>query len=787
MTEATASKRKEADMSTRRLSPQGLRRALGALAGAVLAAGTVVAGVTPTAGTAAGDTTGTTVRVSGALQSEAAELSAMSGDGRYVVYISRSMNYWGVYLYDRRTGVTERLTSENDMNPAISASGQYVAYAKYGSNRAVYMLDRATGKTTLESVTSSGTAANGLSDYPSLSADGRYVAFQSTATNLGATTGHGGVTQVYVHDNLTGTTKMVSVTPAGAKGDGNALYPDITPDGRYVAFASAATNLVASSAPPALAGGGGGGGGGSETTVNQVFVRDLVTGTTRQASVSGTGASGDASSAVSYGPSISNDGNLVAFDSAATNLVPEGTNGGTNAFVHDMTTGTTTLVSTDASGQQPPLPPGGSTSTVVGGGPRLSGDGKYVAFESEVALTSDDVNGVTDVYVRNLETGVLERASVPAPGGTEASGTRIDGQTGLPVPQINGNDVAISTDGRYISFTSNGDLTGDRPLGEDGMLSTEPAIYVRTVNLPTVTGVSPSTVGAARVAATLVVTGADFTPPSAPGDLTVDLGPGITATSVTWVSSTALRVTVNVAWNAPVGERVAAITNPGSDSARMPSAFQVVPRGTGYRIATAHGAMKALGSVRSYGTLLGRNVSGDVAGMAETASGKGYWLVAGNGDVFAFGDARWHGSLAGKLPDRTVVGMACHAGRQGLLARHEHGQRVRVRWRPLARLEGRAVDQRCGRRHHRRARRERVLARHEPRQRVRLRQCPLARLEVRPAPGESGGCHGQHPGRPGLLARHGKWSGVPLRERPLPRFPRRAPATWTRCVGQSQA
>ena len=113
----------------------------------------------------------------------------------------------------------------------------------------------------------------------------------------------------------------------------------------------------------------------------------------------------------------------------------------------------------------------------------ISGDGLHTAFESlATTLTAGDVNGVIDVFVKDHQTGLAERASVvdETLGGTEATGTRIDGNTGETVPQKNGTDAAINSDGQIIAFTSNGDLTGDRVVGESGEISTEPAIYTRT-------------------------------------------------------------------------------------------------------------------------------------------------------------------------------------------------------------------------------------------------------------------------------------------------------------------
>ena len=599
------------------------------------------------------------------------EQSAMSANGRYTVFVGRSSAWWGVYLYDAQTGATTRLTTGNDMNPAISPDGRYVAYTRYGSNRGVYLLDRSTGATTLESVATGGAPATGGggSDFASISSGGRYVAFQSMATNLGGPTASGGPNKIYVHDNVTGMTTMVSLTSAGGAPNGNATFPRITPNGRYVAFVSDASNLLPASAAarlvPAASGGGDTGG---ETSVTQVYVRDLVAGTTTMASVSSTGEVGNGASGATYGPSISDNGRLVAFESDATNLVADDTNGVTDAFVHNMATGTTTRVSVTADGAQAtpsPLPEGVTDTTtplVAGGGPQISGNGSTVAFESEAPLTSDDVNGVMDVYTYDMANGSIERISVPAPGGTEATGTRVEGggsAAGTTVAQVNGIDASIDVDGRYVSFTSDGDLADDRPLPtETTEASYEPAIFVRTRNVPTVTGITPSSLGQARYGQVVTITGTNFTPGYAPGDLTVNLGQGVTATGVTWVSSTELRATVNVAWNADLGNRVVGVRNPGTDVGSLTSAFSVTGRGTGYRLAGSDGGVFNFGDDAHRGSMGGTRLNAPVVGMADSATGNGYWMVASDGGVFAFGDATFRGSMGGTRLNAPVVGMA---------------------------------------------------------------------------------------------------------------------------------
>src|SRR5262249_38706966 len=167
---------------------------------------------------------------------------------------------------------------------------------------------------------------------PSISSDGRYVAFDSAASNL-VSGDTNGATDVFVHDRLTGATTRVSTDSNAAQGDGASSKPSISADGRYVVFLSAADNLVS----------------GDTNGATDVFMHDLVTGVTTRVSTDSSGAQGNGSSS---NASISSDGRYVAFASAASNLVPSDTNGVPDIFVRDTQAGVTTRVSVDSSGVQ---------------------------------------------------------------------------------------------------------------------------------------------------------------------------------------------------------------------------------------------------------------------------------------------------------------------------------------------------------------------------------------------------------------------------------------------------
>jgi signal peptidase I len=267
------------------------------------------------------------------------------------------------------------------------------------------------GTTEMVSVDSAGNQANGFSTWPAISADGRFVAFASDASNLvpGDSNGQG---DIFVHDRQTGATERVSVDSAGGQADGSSSEPVISGDGRFVVFVCDASNLVP----------------GDSNGQGDVFVHDRQTGATERVSVDSAGNQGDGGSGK---PAISADGRFVAFESDASNLVPGDSNGQSDVFVHDRQTGATERVSVDSAGSQGD---GGS------GKPAISADGRFVAFESDAAnLVLDDANSRSDVFVRDRQTGATERVSV------DGHGTQSDGSSTRP---------AISADGRFVAFES---------------------------------------------------------------------------------------------------------------------------------------------------------------------------------------------------------------------------------------------------------------------------------------------------------------------------------------------
>ncbi len=309
---------------------------------------------------------------------------------------------------------------------SVSADGRFVAFPSVAGNLVAndtngttdtFVHDRKTGETVRVSVDSQGHEGDSWSGLPSISADGRLVAFISAATNLVPDAGWGnGHTQVFVHDRATQRTWQLSVASFEQSfekgGNADSLYPFISANGQGVAFMSAASNLVP----------------GDTNGTFDVFFHDLNTGLTRRASVDSSGDQGNSSSS---GPSLSADGRYVCFDSHASNLVPGDTNGSTDVFVHDCETGTTLRVNVASDGSQANDESYRSS---------ISADGRLVAFGSDATnLVSDDTNPWMDIFVHDLQTQETTRASLNSKG-RQANSYSFDPQ--------------LSADGRFVTFVS---------------------------------------------------------------------------------------------------------------------------------------------------------------------------------------------------------------------------------------------------------------------------------------------------------------------------------------------
>lgn len=321
--------------------------------------------------------------------------------------------------------------------PALSADGRYVAFTSYSSNLVagdvnglpdVFVRDRLTGETHGISLGTDGTGG-GVS--PSISADGRYVAFLSRTSNQIVDSTESA--DVFVYDRLTGQRRRVNVASDGTRANGATWDAVISANGQFVVFTSYASNLVPGDTNS----------GTDSLTMSplglDVFVHELATGQTSRVSVASNGTQSNNNSSQ---PAISADGRYITFSSFATNLVAGDTQDNrADVFVHDRVTGQTSLVSAAIDGS---FPIGESFA------PSISADGRYVSFSSYSSnLVAGDTNNALDVFVRDLTTGQTTRVSVASDGS----------QSSYPFPNtIGSTDLkvfsTISGDGRYVAFSS---------------------------------------------------------------------------------------------------------------------------------------------------------------------------------------------------------------------------------------------------------------------------------------------------------------------------------------------
>lgn len=309
--------------------------------------------------------------------------------------------------------------NDDSLRAAMSADGRFVAFLSKASNLVagdtnavedVFVWERASGRVERVSVRSDGAQANQRSYEPTISADGRYVGFTSRATNL--TTVDGSSADVFLHDRVTRATTIVSVSSLGIPGNDDSGSASISDDGRYVAFGSKASNLVT----------------GDGNGLSDVFVHDRKDGITSRVSVALGILQPDGGSSQ---PRISGDGRRVVFSSGAANLVTGDTNRQTDVFVRDLVTAKTTRASLGAGNVE-------ANGISYAGGISLHGD-EVLLWSFASNLVADDRNGMWDVFVASHDGARIERVSI-ATDGTEADRSCFD-----PV---------MSRDGRYVAFTT---------------------------------------------------------------------------------------------------------------------------------------------------------------------------------------------------------------------------------------------------------------------------------------------------------------------------------------------
>ncbi|MDP2260745.1 MAG: FG-GAP-like repeat-containing protein, partial [Caulobacter sp.] len=285
----------------------------------------------------------------------------------------------------------------------------------------------APGGTSRVSVDEVGAEADGSSDGAQFSPDGTKMLFHSDASNLVAGDTNGS-TDVFIKDLLTGAVTRISTDALGGEGNFFSWQAKFSPDGTKVLFISWASDLVA----------------GDTNGVGDVFIKDLVTGDITRVN---TDALGGEANSQTYGASFSPDGTKVVFATSASNLVAGDTNGTTDVFIKDLTTGAVTRISTNAADGQ---------SNAHSLNPVFSPDGTKVAFLSSSSdLVAGDTNSVYDIFIKDLTTGAIERVSLDSLGGQANGGS---------------NEIVFSPDGARIAFSSSasnlvaGDTNGDQDI-----------------------------------------------------------------------------------------------------------------------------------------------------------------------------------------------------------------------------------------------------------------------------------------------------------------------------------
>lgn len=327
----------------------------------------------------------------------------------------------------------------------VSATGRFIAYASSADNLVasddngqsdVFVHDRKTLRTTLVSLATDGTPGNGSSAHPAISANGRYVAFESLASDLIATDGNGS-RDVFVRDRKNDVTTRVSVKSNGSEvstNGGFAIESAITPDGQYVAFSSTSQELVS----------------GDVGSTTDIFVHDRKNGKTRRISES---ASGDPADVNMGEPAFSANGRFVAFSGSATNMINNDNNGASDVFVYDRSKDKMRRVSIRSNGNE---------SNLDSFGGELSASGRFVAFESKASnLVKNDTDNY-DVFLHDRSTGKTTIESVRPNGNGSDSGSF---------------EASLSANGRELAFSSQStNLVANDNNGDDD-------IFVRNLKI----------------------------------------------------------------------------------------------------------------------------------------------------------------------------------------------------------------------------------------------------------------------------------------------------------------
>jgi RHS repeat-associated protein len=381
--------------------------------------------------------------------------SSISGDGRYVVFESRSANivpgdtngFGDIFVRDLTLGTTVRASVDSSgtqgagisVGPYISSNGRYVAFrsdANLGGpapGGGIYLRDLTAGTTDFISIGYDGHVANDFSEQPTVSDDGRYVSFVSRASNVASPkTNLATIFDVYLRDRTLGSTQRISVGPGGVQGNSQSNTAQVSGDGTSVIFRSGAENLIPNDG----------------NFLVDLFIRDL-----------GSQLTSRIVENTSFG-FASSDARYVAFQSAASNLVPGDTNGTDDIFVIDRQEGSISLASQSSSG------------TIGNAGsqwPSISADGRYVAFTSDSTnLVASDTNAASDVFLRDrgpVDTG----AAAPYTYGDDPNGAYTDENVNVGTGVYTTSAIDLAMPGRILPFaftrSYNSSDTATGPLG----------------------------------------------------------------------------------------------------------------------------------------------------------------------------------------------------------------------------------------------------------------------------------------------------------------------------------
>lgn len=312
-----------------------------------------------------------------------------------------------------------------DVDSSLSCDGRYVAFSSENNNLVegdtnekfdIFVYDFSENDMLRVSVSSNGDQGNGDSVSPKIKGRGRYVVFESEASNL-VKNDENDCCDIFRHDLRTGETALVSCNSAGEPGNDESGCPSITPDGRFVCFTSRASNLVEK----------------DTNRLKDVFVKDMETGAVDRVSVASDGSEALAFDAMnaSDDTSISSDGRFVVFSSAAHNLVKNDTNNTVDVFLHDRKTEKTIRVSVGSNGEE---------ANSYSHSPVISGNGEYITYDACASnLVPDDNNNTFDIFLFEVKTGKTTLIS------RSSGGIISNGESQCPVIDDTGTHVAYSS------------------------------------------------------------------------------------------------------------------------------------------------------------------------------------------------------------------------------------------------------------------------------------------------------------------------------------------------------